>query len=221
MVKRLIFVIFGGLLTALLFAQSLQLQIASASKEQVLSQESMSLADRYPNAFVNNAFKENILLTLGYLSGRVTSAKAIDWNKINQPFHYEMTLSPGQVFAFHDEVLPEFNASSLITTHAHFDAAEGFLYDGDLYGDGVCHLASLLNWTAQSAGLFVVAPTNHNFANIPDIPMQYGTAIYTSPTEYTASALQNLYIKNTFDTPVRFVLDYNDDKLTATIYKDL
>jgi hypothetical protein len=223
MVKRLSLFIFGCLLVAALLVQIKlkPVEVASAAKEQILAKHEMSLEDRYPNAFVNNVFKENILLTLSYLSGQVRKPEDIDWKKINQSFHYDLTLMPGQVFAFHDAVLPQYKNASLVTTHAHFDSSEGFISDGDLYGDGVCHLASLLNWVAKDAGLSVTAPTNHNFAHIPDIPMQYGTAIYTSPNAYEASAQQNLYIQNTLDKPVHFVFDYINGKVEVTVSKEL
>ena len=102
---------------------------------------------------------------------------------------------------------------------AHFDASEGFEYDGDLYGDGVCHFASLMNWAARDAGLEVVAPTPHNFAVIPDINAKYGTAIYDAAGETSTNEAQNLYVENITDKPVQFVFTYVNDVLTVSIYK--
>ncbi len=186
---------------------------------QLLASHSMSLADRYPVPSVNEVFKNNILLTLAYMSGTVKVPSQINWDNLHKPFRYEMTLQPGQVFAFHDDVLPEFAGKQVVTTNAHFDATEGFLYDGDLYGDGVCHFASLINWAAKDAGLRVVAPTRHDFAKIADIDPKYGTAIYDAVGSDSANQAQNLYIENTFDKPVKLVFFYANNTLTVSVYK--
>lgn len=183
------------------------------SQGQLLASHSMSLDDRYPIKSVSDVFKNNILLTLAYMSGAVKNANQVDWESIQHPTTYTMTLQPGEVFAFQDAVLPEFAGKHIVTTNAHFDASEGFQYDGDLYGDGVCHFASLMTWVARDAGLKVVAPTRHDFAKIPDIDPKYGTAIYAGDPE------QNLYIENTFDKPVRLVFTYANDTLTVSVYK--
>lgn len=190
-----------------------------AASQKLLASHSMSLADRYPIASVNSVFKDNILLTLGYMSGSVKNATQINWDKVRSFATYSFTLQPGEVFAFHDDVLPQFAAKQIITTNAHFDAGEGFEYDGDLYGDGVCHLASFMNWVARDAGLEVVAPTPHNFAVIPDINAKYGTAIYYEAGDTSTNEAQNLYIENTFNKPVRFVFTYANNNLTMSVYK--
>src|SRR5476649_1041134 len=46
----------------------------AAPKKQVLSKRSFSLEDRYGNSYVNKVFKDNILLTLSYMSGQVHNA---------------------------------------------------------------------------------------------------------------------------------------------------
>lgn len=193
--------------------------VQNQTHNQLLAQHEMSLGDRYPIPSVNKVFKDNILLTLGYLSGIVTNSSKINWDFLHKPATYEFTLQPGEVFAFHDDILPEFANKKMITTNAHFDATEGFEYDGDLYGDGVCHLASLMNWVARDAGLEVVAPTPHNFAVIPGINAKYGTAIYYAAGDTGANEAQNLYIENTLDKPVQFVFTYVNDNLTLSIYK--
>lgn len=191
----------------------------SQTQNQLLARHEMSLTDRYPIPSVSKVFADNILLTLDYMSGMVKDSGQIDWNTVRKPATYEFTLQPGEVFAFHDDVLPEFAGKKIITTNAHFDASEGFEYDGDLYGDGVCHLASLMNWVARDAGLEVVAPTPHNFAVIPGIDAKYGTAIYYEAGDTSANEAQNLYIKNTLDKPVQFVFTYENNNLTLSIYK--
>ncbi len=189
------------------------------AQRQLLAEHTMPLGDRYPVPSVNTVFRDNILLTVAYMSGVVKNSSQINWDTIHRPTTYEFTLQPGEVFAFHDDVLPEFAGKKIVTTNAHFDAAEGFHYDGDLYGDGVCHFATLINWVARDAGLEVVAPTPHNFAKIPDIDPKYGTAIYDAPGETAANEAQNLYVENTFNKPVRFVFTYVNDVLTVSIYK--
>jgi hypothetical protein len=183
------------------------------SSEQLLAQHTMSLADRYAVPSVNRVFADNIILTLAYLSGTVKNPSQINWDTLHKPTTYTMTLQPGQVFAFHDAILPEFSGSHIVTTNAHFDGSEGFVSDGYLYGDGVCHFASLINWVSQDAGLKVVAPTPHNFAKIPDIDPKYGTSIYAGDSR------QNLYVENTFDKPVKMVFTYANDAMTVSIYK--
>jgi hypothetical protein len=180
---------------------------------QLLATHTMSLADRYPVPSVNTVFKNNILLTLAYMSGAVKNPSQINWNSVTAPSEYVMTLQPGEVFAFDDSVLPEFAGKHIVTTNAHFGADQGFLYDGDLYGDGVCHFATLINWAATDAGLNVVAPTRHDFARIPDIDPKYGTAIYAGAPE------QNLYVENNFAKPVKLVFTYTNDNLTVSVYK--
>ena len=180
---------------------------------QLLASHSMSLDDRYPIKSVSDVFKNNILLTLSYMSGTVKSANQINWDAIQKSTSYTLTLQPGEVFAFHDAVLSEYTGKHIVTTNAHFDASEGFQYDGDLYGDGVCHFATLINWAARDAGLKVVAPTRHDFAKIPDIDPKYGTAIYAGDAE------QNLYVENTFDKPVKLVFTYANDNLSISVYK--
>ena len=179
-----------------------------------LAIHSMSLNDRYGNSFVNNVFKDNILLTLAYMSGNIQNKSQINWTAVEKPVRYDYVLRPGEVFAFHDDILASYKNKPLLTTKAHFSSDEGFLSDGYLVGDGVCHLASLINWTAIDAGLSTNAPTSHNFAVIPDIPAKYGVAIYSSPT-------QNLYIENTFNVPVVFKFNYENGVLNLAITKQL
>jgi hypothetical protein len=177
----------------------------------VLASHSFSLEDRYDNTFVNDVFKDNILLTMAYMDGSVKDKADISWNQVESPFSYEFTLEPGQEFAFHDSTLPNYSKNVVKTTGAHFNWDEGFKYDGDLTGDGVCHLASLIYWTAKDAGLSAYAPSNHNFAKINDVPKEYGVAIL-SP-----SPLGNLYITDSLDKPINFVFNYDGTNLSVAI----
>ncbi len=204
----IIFFIISLYLGNILPKQSILAQHAS------LAQHSFSLDERYGNSYVNNVFRENILLTIAYMTGSVGRASDIDWQNINKPNHRSFVLGPGEVFAFHDGILSTYRNKKVITTNAHFGGSEGFLSDGYLYGDGVCHLASLMYWTAKDAGLATLAPVNHNFANIPGVSREYGVSIF-SPNEQ-----ENLYIENNFDEPVVFTFDYSKDLLSLVISKD-
>lgn len=187
------------------------------TNKPLLASHDLPLNDRYSNGFVNNVFKDNILLTLDYLNGVVQPPSQINWQKVEEDKTVEFTLKPGETFSFHDDVLPEFKGQVVETTHAHFNYQEGFKSDGFLSGDGVCHLASLINWTAKDAGLKVIAPTSHDFANIPDIARQYGTAIYFSPGQSWSNEKQNLYVTNNFNKPVIFKFDYKNSILNLSI----
>lgn len=193
--------------------------LLSGHQQKVLSSREFSLTNRYADAFVNGVFKDNILLNIAYLSGKVKKTQDIKWPVIQKPFVSEITLKPGEVFAYHDTLLPEYQGKIVKTTNAHFGYAQGFRSSGYLYGDGVCHLASLINWVAKDAGLTVKAPTNHDFANIPQVPREYGVSIYYSPANAATSAIQNLYIENTLEKPVTFKFVYENDKLTVSVYK--
>lgn len=185
----------------------------------VLGSQAFSLEKRYADTYVNNVFKDNILLTLAYMRG-LDKTNIPNWSDIEKPFTYSFTLQPGEVFAFHEDTLPEFSGKVVKTTNAHFGADEGFKSDGYLVADGVCHLASLINEAATKAGLTVVAPTNHDFAVIPEIPRQYGTAIYFMPGEKSTNALQNLYVQNNKEKPVTIVFDYKNNELTVSVEEE-
>lgn len=196
---------------------SLAMFIASASPSATgvssvpIATHSMSMEDRYSNKFVNDVFKDNILLALNYMDGAVKSIKDVSWDNVEKQFHYEFTLNPGEEFVFDDAVLPEYKGNIVKSTNAHFTSNEGFKSDGFLVGDGVCHLASIIYWTAKDAHLDAYAPSNHNFANIPEVPREYGVAIY-SP-----SPMGNLYITNNKSNSVKFVFDYNGSNLSVSV----
>lgn len=190
--------------------------LSSFSNPKILASHQMSLEKRY-----YPVQKENILLNMAYLDGRVRQKADINWNEIQKPFEYQFNLEPGQTFAFHDDVLPEFQGKVVKTTNAHFNSQEGFKSDGYLFGDGVCHLASLIYWVAKDAGLSAVAPTNHNFMAIPEISREYGVSIYNNPSTKGSNAKQNLYITNNKDNPVTFKFEYNGDNLKASVLEGL
>lgn len=187
------------------------------ASETTIASHTISLENRYPVASVSAVFKDNILLNLAYSDGRVNSAADINWSEIEESFKSEFILQPGETFAYHDAILPEYEGGVIKTTEAHFNSSDGFKSDGYLYGDGVCHLASLINWAAKDANLTVVAPTNHNFANIPEIPKEYGVAIYYDPNNKAVGARENLYITNNKDKPVKFVFEYKNNQLSVSV----
>lgn len=186
----------------------------------LLGRETMSLSDRYPVDSVNTVFKDNILLSLAYLRGIQSHDKPVDWQTIEKPFDYSFTLRPGEVFAFHKDVLPEFAGKVVKSIDSTFGYTDGYKSDGYLTGDGVCHMATLLHWAASDAGIQVVAPTPHDFAIIPDVPKKYGTSIYFDPNTPGSNAQQNLYIQNTKDVPVTFVISYEHNAVTVEVTED-
>jgi hypothetical protein len=186
----------------------------------VLSTKSFSLDNRYDNDFVNSVFKDNILLTLNYLEGNIKSKEDIIWGEIEKPAKFTFTLNPGESFAFHDQILPEYDNNVVKTTNAHFNYQDGFKSDGYLMGDGVCHLASIIYWAAKDAGLDAYAPTSHDFAKINEVPKEYGVSIYSLPGGFDKSARENLYIQNNLDTAMTFTFIFDGKDLSITISKD-
>jgi len=166
-------------------------------QETVLAKHCLDLNTRARNKYVNEVFKYNILLAV-------------------EKFGDGFVLQPGEVFAFHDNVLSKFKTDNLKTGWTRYEKKEGYKTVLGLPGNGVCHLATLMNWTASDAGLAVVAPINHNFAPVPGVPKKYGTSIRYCPSGCN-SQNQNLYIKNTFDFPVKFVFEVTGDILSLKI----
>ncbi|MDO8551848.1 MAG: VanW family protein [bacterium] len=198
------------------------------SQPLVLAEHSLDLATRLSNTEANQVFVDNILLTLRYLKGdvgdlRVDKGKLatgnIDWEKAREPFEASLTLNPGEVFAYHDAVLPGYRSLPIKTTNAHYMLKEGFKPLSGLPGNGVCHLASLINWVATDAGLEVVAKVNHDFYPVPGVPRINGTSIRYAPDGSNNSFNQNLYIKNQFDTPITFNFKADGENVVMQITK--
>lgn len=190
--------------------------VSPIAPDHILASHQFSLDNRYGYSAPRNVMKDNILLNLAYMDGRVKSASDINWDQLEKPAHYQFKLLPAQTFAFHDSLLPEYVGRVDKTGNAHFNSTEGFKYDGYMVGDGVCHLASLIYWTALDAKLDAKAPTNHNFMPIPEINRKYGVSIYSNPFG-PGDARQNLYITNNKAKPVIFNFDYIDSELTVSI----
>ncbi len=203
--------------TATLFASLSVGQILGSvmPSENLLARQKISLEQRHQVPFVNEVFKDNILLNIAYLEGSVSDPKAIDWGKVRGFSKYEFTLNPGETFAYHQDGLPEYKIVK--TTNTRFNAQDGFKFSGLLYGDGVCHLASLIKWVSEDAGLKVLAPTNHNFATIPQIDKINGVSIYYNPGANLANARQNLYVTNNKNKVVKFVFEYDQVDLSLSV----
>lgn len=190
---------------------------ATTPTPQVLASKTYSLENRYKVQSVNTVFADNILLTYAYLAGQVQEGQKVDWNTVNKPSQYRFELQPGKTFAFHDQVLDQYKDSVVKTTNARFSSSQGFKSDGYLVGDGVCHFASFMNVVSTQAGLKVDAPTNHNFAAIPDVDKKFGTSIYYMPGQPSVSNKQNLYITNTTEKTIAFVFTHTQTSLGITI----
>lgn len=158
---------------------------------QVLAEHELDLTNRLPEEYGNEVFAYNILLALEYLGAD------------------NFVLQPGEVFAFHSNSLPEFVPS--VTMNSRFFMEEGYKSLAGLGGNGVCHLASLLNWTASNAGLEVTALANHSFAPVPGVPKEFGTSIRSQ------SKNQNLYIKNNLEAPVKFEFKVDGESVVLRI----
>lgn len=178
-------------------------------KEEVFAEHFLDLTIRDEDTNANQAFADNILLALHYLKGDVKGSK-VNWDWARQPFEVSFTLQPGEIFAFHANVLPEFS-NPVVTMNSEFFTYEGYKSVWGLGGNGVCHLASLINWVATEAGLEVIAPNGHNFALIPGVPKEYGTSIRSQ------SQNQNLYIRNSMDCPVAFEFEINGTEIKFRI----
>lgn len=192
---------------------------SAESKYNLLGSREMPLYNRDKTPFVAEAMKKNILLELYYISGRVTEKNDINWDEIDKPFNVSVVLYPGELFSFHEDVLSQFNGKFIKSPPSHFQSSEGFVSDGYLFGDGVCHLASLINWAAKDAGLEVRAPTNHDFAKIPDIPKEYGVAVYNSPRTPSSSRKQNLYIINNKKRDINLFFVYDGENLRISVFE--
>lgn len=184
---------------------------------QVLAEESLDLETRWPVEFVNQGFTDNILLSLHYLKGESFGRGEVNWEAVRSPFKVSFTLLPGEVFAFHENVLPQF-ANPAVTMNSHFVTGEGYRAVNGLGGNGVCHLASFINWAASGAGLEVVANVNHNYAPVAGVPRENGTSIRYAEIGHNAQN-QNLYIENNFDYPVRFEFRVDSREVNLQIIK--
>lgn len=199
--------ILSSILTAsLLLSQPVLTPVAGSAgqlvEKPVLASGSLDLSNRHPVKSVNDGFKENILINVDYLEKAGGGA---------------LVLQPGEVFAFHKNILPQFKGEKIITQESGFTLKDGYQSVSGLPGNGVCHLASLMNQVASEAGLEVTAEVNHDFAPVPGIKKKYGTSIYFLPDGGSNSQRQNLYIKNNKDYPVEFRFNLEGEKLVFSL----
>lgn len=216
---RFVMNLFGPILFFIFSQFTPSLMDSNVESVKLLASEQISLEKRYDNSYVNGVFKDNILLNMLYLAEKVTKKEDVDWGEIEKSIRYEFTLQPKKTFAFHEDVLEKYKNSVVKTTNANFNYSDGFKSDGYLAGDGVCHLASLMYWVAKNAGLEAEAPTNHDFAQIPEIAREYGVSIYKSPGQLMSNARQNLYITNNRQKPVIFEFTYENKLLRFSVYE--
>lgn len=202
---------------------SLTSSITASDQPQpvVIAEQKMSLENRHPVPAANQVYKDNILLALAYQRGSQKFGQPIDWAQVRAPFSFSQQLEAGQTYSFHDGVLDKYANQVARTSNAHFSGDEGFKSDGYLMGNGVCHLASLINWVSRDAGLDVVAPTNHNFAAIPEIDPKYGTAIYAQKDSGVTYGNQNLYVTNNHGETVEFVYEFDGQNLTIKVVENI
>lgn len=195
---------------------------SNIAKEEVLAKQELNLTNRIPNyPYGNQIFADNILLSLHYLKGDVwdDKEKDIDWEKIRQPFEVSFTLNPGEAFAFHNNLLPRYKDSVVLTGNSRFFVEDGYKSLNGLGGNGVCHLASLINWAAKEAGLESISFVNHDFSPVPGVPREYGASIFYTQDSGANSQMQNLYVKNNFEEPVEFEFKVDEKKVILTVSK--
>jgi len=180
-------------------------------REEILAEHTLNLEERLPDSeFGNEVFKYNILLALKYIEGDPD---------LGEPFIAEVELQPGEVFAFQENLLPEFENKNVKTGWTKYIAQEGYKPLSGLYGNGVCHLASLINWVAADAGLEVTALANHNFWPVPGVPKEYGTSIRYLADNSWKTKNQNLYLENTFDYSVKLIFEASDKEVYLRVVK--
>ncbi|MFZ5366582.1 MAG: hypothetical protein ACOZBZ_04905 [Patescibacteria group bacterium] len=211
--------------------------VSPVPEVQVLAEHTLDLGTRNKNPFVNEVFADNILLALHYFKGDADGFKLdpeksgpgnINWEKVREPFESVLVLQAGEIFAFHGFLLREYQGLNVKTGKTKYTHSEGYKTVGGLPGNGVCHLASLINWTASGAslaldgesrrtGLEVVSKVNHNFLPVPGVPREFGTSIRYSPNGARNSQNQNLYIRNNLGIPITFVFRANSSSVTLMI----
>lgn len=189
-----------------------------SNTEQELSSHTINLKERVPGGgLMSDVMADNILLTLTYLNEEQVDSKNINWVEIRRPRTIEFKLKQGEAFAFHQDLLSEYEGKVVKTTNSRFSSDQGFKHDGYLMGDGVCHLASLINWASRDANLETNVPKNHDFIEIPGIDKSYGVSIYFMPGEKVANADKNLYILNSTNSELIFKFIVTESELEFKI----
>jgi len=205
--------------------------IEEEKEGELLAKAQINLSKRWPEESINEGFRYNILLSLWYLKMAQKEPNFEPKVEDSPPSCLDppaggtsgVLLLPGEVFAFHRNVNAKYakvaqDAKNAKTMNSEFLVEQGYKSVMGLGGNGVCHLASLINWAASEAGLKVLAPTDHAFAEIPGVPRDYWTSIKYQQNSAN-SQLQNLYIINNKDFTVRFLFEKNGNNLILKILK--
>lgn len=209
--SNLLTIIFiGNLLLSSPQTQAIESLRVPQNQPKIMARQKLDLTILGYGRAATDILADNIRLNLHYFKGDAKEVK-----NLREPFTFSFTLEPGEVFAYHDQVLAEFKDATIKTQPSHFSNAEGYK-TLTLPGSGVCYLASLINWAASDAGLKVVALANHDFETIPGVPRKYGTAIYFDGATET-SRRQNLYVVNTFEKPVTFNFEVTEKEVVVTV----
>jgi hypothetical protein len=196
-------------------------------EEDLLFKAEIDLSKRWHNKSTNDGFRDNILLGLYYLDGgddiplknpNIVNSGSIDWEGLQGDFEISFDLLPGEVFAFHKNVLDDYEDKSLKTMGSEFVTNQGYKVVSGLGGNGVCHLASLITWAATEADLSVTAKADHSFAKIEGVPREYWTSIRYLKNGGN-SKNQNLYVVNNKDYGVKFVFTKKGNILSLKIIK--
>jgi hypothetical protein len=192
--------------------------LVEKNQKVLLASESLDLSYRYPVESVSKGFKENILVNLYHFSqiGSDTPYEGIGSLEAQEklPDTFSITLKPNEVFAFHDKILAQYKEDKVLAPKSKYGSRDGYLLISGLYGNGVCHLATLMNWVASETDLEVTALTRHDFAKIPGTDPKLGTSIsYGNSPER-----QNLYIKNNKPSSVVLEFKIEGDNLFFSIY---
>lgn len=188
---------------------------------EIIAQQTLPLSEYQGENvdYVSQAASDNILLALHYLAKTVPKqGEAIAWAQARQPQLISLELNPGEMFAFHPETLSKFQGKSVKAVQTNFYRSDGYVADNGLVGNGVCYLASLMNWVASEAGLAVTAEVDHDFFPVPNVPPEYGTSIFYTPGS-SASQDQNLYIENTLDVPVYLVFSADAERVVFGVVR--
>lgn len=195
--------------------------LAWTAESEIITQHTLPLSESQGEDvdYISRAASDNILLALHYLADTVPKqGEAVDWEQIRQPQLISLKLNPGEVFAFHPETLSKFQNKPVKAVQTNFYGSDGYVVDNNLIGNGVCYLASLMNWTASEAGLAVTAKINHDFFPVPNVPSEYGTSIFYIPGA-DSSQNQNLYIENTLGVPVFLVFSADAERVVFGVVR--
>jgi hypothetical protein len=218
-----------GLLGALTLTFNPEAKVLPTKIEKQIIKSAPALSSQkiwIRDADVGPVLRDNIILQLHYIKGDVlefakegvvTSPNDLDWEALRKPFSGYFILNEGETYAFQPDILPEFQTGKVIATPAKFGWNDGFKSYGGLSGNGVCYLASFMNWVGKGAGLSVTAKVNHDFYPVPGVPREYGTAIYVLPGSSIGKD-QNLYITNNLGRPVALFYAFDGEQIEMKVF---